>query len=100
MGMFDYITIDNKWLPEDARRPYDKQEFQTKSLEDLLYKYDIMEDGKLVQYFSHEDGESFNHVKYTGEITFYDFFEPDYKRMRYFKAWCVDGFVKEVIETT
>lgn len=95
MSMYDTISIDNKWIPENKRVPYDKQDYQTKSLDCYLNKYDILEDGRLIveEYDEAEPmgSEILTPVIYTGEIHFYD---DNYG----FKAWCVNGIVKEVID--
>lgn len=96
MGMFDYLNIDNKWIPKEKQVEYDKQDYQTKSLECMLHRYEILEGGELVVSRSESDiidPDDFQSVIYTGEITFYD-------DKNEFKARCVDGIVKDVIDVT
>ncbi len=94
MGMFDYLCIDNKWIPEDKQMPYDEQDYQTKSLDCQLNLYEILEDGRLLltkKFWGDEetDVEMITPTEYTGEIEFYS----DHT----FKAWCINGIVKEVV---
>jgi len=92
MGMFDNFAIDNKWLPENSRKPYDEQDFQTKSLDCELKLFEVLEDGSLILSDPFNDeGEIIKPVNYTGEIRFYDDYDC-------FVAWCVNGRVKEVIQ--
>lgn len=73
MGMFDYVKINKKFLPESIREI--KAEWQTKNHDKLLNLLTIEEDGKL-----YIDNTVDNLVKqgerkflaYTGEIRFYD----------------------------
>lgn len=93
MGMYDTITIDNKWISEDRRVEYSKQDYQTKSLECNLNKYDILEDGRLILNQTDKDAimgsEILTQVHYNGKIRFYDDFND-------YNAICENGIVKEV----
>ena len=95
--MFDYFCIDNKWIPEGKQMPYEEQDYQTKSLDCGLNVYEVLEDGKLVRTKRLDDdqltGENFEPVNYTGEIHFYTYPAE-------FKAWCVNGIVKDVVDVS
>lgn len=98
MGMFDYIQIDNIWLPEDARRPYEEQGFQTKDFDNAIETYSITEKGTI---FKSNPDESFMPiVDFSGELNFYDFFkEGEGERFREFIAYVKNGtvyFVNEI----
>lgn len=97
MGMFDYLNIDNKWIPKEKQVEYDKQEYQTKSLDCLLHRYEILEGGELIIASNNDDdiieSENYTPVIYTGEIDFYD-------NNSEFKAWCVNGVVREVVDVS
>jgi hypothetical protein len=89
MGMYDVISFETSNWGVDPKR-----EYQTKSLDRYLNKYVIQDDGALFELNQPGDIERYRvHVDYTGEIRFCDS-ESDYV------AWCVNGYVKEVINLT
>lgn len=95
MGMFDYFCIDNKWIPEGKQMTYEDQDYQTKSLDCMLDVYEVTGEGVLLKtkrlFDDPDEGEKFESVDFTGEIHFYSYPAE-------FKAWCVNGIVKEVID--
>lgn len=91
--MFDYISVDNKWIPEHLQVNYDEQDYQTKDIRCALNQYEIHKDGRLFLIADpfDEEGEVFKHQnEFIGAIRFYD-------DNAEFIAWCVNGVVKEVI---
>lgn len=87
MGMYDELKVNKKWLPKELENY--EEGWQTKSLEQGLDLYQIDVDGELR---NHNRNEL---VDYIGEIEFHKRIE----NVRWeFKAWCVNGQVKEVIK--
>ena len=89
MGMYDHLIFKtDNWGTEKGKQ------YQTRSLECLLDNFYVEEDGKLLWVQDHKifklPAENYT---YTGEIRFCDY-KIDYV------AWCVDGYIREVIKLT
>lgn len=95
MGMFDQLIVTNKWLPDDLKDH--NTGWQTKSIENQLKEFVIVQDGSLLECITDFEGEEYKPYDYTGEIYFYNGVG---KMWRELKAWCVKGVVKEVIDLT
>jgi hypothetical protein len=89
MGMYDVISFETSEWGVDSEK-----EYQTKSLKRYLNKYVVDGVGALFELNQPGDIERFKvHTDYTGEIRFCDS-KSDYV------AWCVNGYIKEVINLT
>ena len=89
MGMFDYLKIDPKWIPEYKRNTSELFPYQTKSFGCNMNGYIVDNNGELWMMPRGASGHTYPY-SYTGEIRFCD---DDHE----FVAWCVDGVVKEVV---
>ncbi len=93
MGMFDTISIHNKWFPKGTNKKVCKLYFQTKDLECTLSEFEINEEGILIKCVGENKKEIYS---YTGAITFY---ANDHNCIWVeFTAWCVESKVKEVVQ--
>jgi len=89
MGMYDVLIFESDEWGVDSEK-----EYQTKSLDCYLDKYVIDGVGALIKVNQPGDIERFRvHTDYTGEIRFCD-------SESHYVAWCVNGYVIEVINLT
>lgn len=98
MGMYDTITCEYP-LPID-RQGLNKKQYQTKSLGNDLETYHIRPDGSLWrQEYVRIDADAFlwTAIPYDGEITFYDFYDPEDKQSWVeFKADFLNGQLQQI----
>ena len=89
MGMFDEITVHDKWLPEQLKG--NNKGWQTKDLECVCAYYGIDEDGQL-----HKKAwttEDWKPDPFTGEINFYHDIDDYWFE---FHAVFIDGKINKI----
>ena len=101
MGMFDNITVPKAYLrsllTKEQEKLVDRNDFQTKSLENCLWDYKVYKQ----KLFLKNPKKGWDKISYTGKITFYNLFreESDISYWVLFTFTFIDGKVdkKELI---
>ena len=101
MGMFDNITVPKAYLrsllTKEQEKLVDRNDFQTKSLENCLWDYKVYKQ----KLFLKNPKKGWDKISYTGKITFYNLFreESDISYWALFTFTFIDGRVdkKELI---
>lgn len=77
MGMFDNITVPKTYLKslltKDQEKLIDRNDFQTKSLDNLLSDYKIYRQ----KLFLKNDKDQWEKISYSGKVTFYTLFREE-----------------------
>lgn len=89
--MFDYIKVSDKVIPDERNS---NDEYQTKSFDNFLEKYEINENGELFKISCKGELQEYEESvfqKYSGEINFHN-------ENRRYKAWIKNGLLKDIIK--